>query len=267
MIKLIATDLDGTVLGPDFRFRDRTLEALRAARSAGLEIVYVTGRPHRWIEPVREQLEYDSVAICSNGAVIFDVARDEVIEAETVDAEVILDLRARLGERLPHASYSVETLAGAYSEEGWPDTNLKDAHRRTVGPLHRSLPADAQIIKFLVRDDSMDPRELFEVVRRVGDESVSVTHAVADLPLAEAGQPGLSKGRTLARWCEAEGISAEEVLAFGDMPNDTSMLQWAGHGYAMASGWPGVIEEVGRTCPGFDDDGVAQVIERVLAGD
>jgi len=69
----------------------------------------------------------------------------------------------------------------------------------------------------------------------------------------------------LARWCDLEGIAAEDVLAFGDMPNDTSMLQWAGHGYAMASGWPGVIEEVGRTCPGFEDDGVAQVIEEILS--
>lgn len=265
MIKLIATDLDGTVLGPDFRFRDRTIRALRAARSAGLQIVYVTGRPHRWIEPVREQMEYDSIAICSNGAVVYDVAREEVLEAETVDAEVILALRNRLAERLPHASYSVETLDGIFSEEGWPETNLREVERRAFGPLNQALSPGDQVIKFLVRDDSLEPRHLYEEVRSLGEDAVSVTHAVADLPLAEVGQPGLSKGRTLARWCDVEGIAAEEVLAFGDMPNDTSMLQWAGHGYAMASGWPGVIEEVGRTCPGFEDDGVAQVIEEILS--
>lgn len=264
MIKLIATDLDGTVLGPDFRFRDRTLEALRAARSAGVEIVYVTGRPHRWIEPVREQLEYESVAICSNGAVIYDVSQGQVLHAETVPTEMILGLHATLRETLPGAHYSVETLAGVVSEPGWPQTNLLETGQGTIGPLDELLTADSQIIKFLVRDESMDPRTLYETVQDKAQNQVSVTHAVANMPLAEIGQAGLSKGRTLARWCAAEGIAADEVVAFGDMPNDTTMLQWAGRGYAMASGWPEVIQTVGRTCPAFEEDGVAQVIEELL---
>lgn len=264
MIKLIATDLDGTVLGPDFRFRDRTVEALRAARAAGVEIVYVTGRPHRWIEPVREQLEYDSVAICSNGAVTYDVAQERVLQAETVPAASILDLRSRLGDVLPDARYSVETLNGVFSEPGWTQTNLPENVERTEGPLDELLTPDSRIIKFLVRDESLEPHALYQTVRDAAQDRVSVTHAVANIPLAEIGQAGLSKGRTLARWCAEEGIAADEVLAFGDMPNDTTMLQWAGHGYAMASGWPDVIRAVGRTCPAFEEDGVAQVIEEWL---
>lgn len=267
MIKLIATDLDGTVLGPDFKFRDRTLDALRAARAAGVEIVYVTGRPHRWLDPVREQLEYDSVAICSNGAVVYDVAREEVVQAETVPTDVILNLHSKLRRILPNAHYSTETLERVVSEPGWPQTNLLETGKRTIGDLPDLLSEKSRIIKFLVRDDSMDPRALYDVVCEAAEDKVSVTHAVANMPLAEIGQPGLSKGRTLSRWCAAEGIGPEEVLAFGDMPNDTTMLQWAGHGYAMASGWPDVIQAVGRTCPGFEEDGVAQVIEELLERD
>ena len=71
MIRLIASDLDGTLIGKDFRFRPRTLHALQAARAAGIQIVFVTGRPSRWLTPIREQTDFDSYAICSNGAVIY----------------------------------------------------------------------------------------------------------------------------------------------------------------------------------------------------
>lgn len=71
-VRLIASDLDGTVLGPDFRFRPRTLEAIAAARDAGIQVVFVTGRPKRWLDPLHEQLDDVGVVICSNGAVVFD---------------------------------------------------------------------------------------------------------------------------------------------------------------------------------------------------
>ena len=78
MIRLIASDLDGTLIGKDFRFRPRTLHALQAARAAGIQIVFVTGRPSRWLTPIREQTDFDSYAICSNGAdhtISEDIAR------------------------------------------------------------------------------------------------------------------------------------------------------------------------------------------------
>lgn len=266
MLKLIATDLDGTVLGPDFRFRPRTLEALAAAEEAGVEVVFVTGRPHRWLDPLRDQLSYESVAICSNGAVVYDVAADRVLEAETVDPAALPRLLTRLRTHLPEAALSAETLGGVYTDPAWGETNIVETADDVVrGPLERTLPRDAAVVKLLVRQDGADPAALYERVRELAGRAVSVTHAVASMPLAEIGQAGLTKGRTLARWCAARGIAPEEVAAFGDMPNDTAMLRWAGQGYAMASGWPQVIAEVGRTCPGFEEDGVAQTIERLLA--
>ena len=265
MIKLIATDMDGTVLGPDFRFRPRTLEAFSAAQEAGIEIVFVTGRPHRWLDPLHEQLEYDSVVICSNGAVIYDLAKDEVLESELVDGDVVLDLMSRLSRRLPRAKFCAETLDAVLEEENWGRTNIIETAEVEVGPIEARLDPGTGVIKLLVKDDSLQPRELYEQVVEEAGDVVSVTHAVANLPLAEVGQPGLSKGRTLARWCAERGIAAEEVAAFGDMPNDTEMLRWARHGYAMACGWPEVIEAVGRTCPPFEEDGVAQTIERLIA--
>ena len=237
MIRLIATDLDGTVLGPDFRFRPRTLEAFAAAEEAGVDVVFVTGRPYRWLQPLREQLAYESVAICSNGAVIYDLGADRILASETVDPGVIPQLLARLRAELPEAALSAEALDSIYTDPGWGQTNVLETSPDVVrGPLEQVLPADAGVVKLLVRQDGTDPGALYERVRELAGEQVSVTHAVATLPLAEIGQAGLSKGRTLARWCAERGIRAEQVAAFGDMPNDTAMLRWAGHGYAMASG-------------------------------
>lgn len=265
MIRLIATDLDGTVLGPDFRFRPRTLEAFAAARDAGVDLMFVTGRPIRWVEPVFEQFPYDSLAICSNGAVLYDFGADEVVSSEFVPVPTVLDLRRRLLDVLDEPQFSVEALEGVFSDPNWDQTNLIETNGTTRGPLEEILDPDLGVVKFLVRDDTLEPRDLYERVAELAGDAVSVTHSIAHLPLAEIGQAGLSKGRTLARWCAEQGIAAEDVAAFGDMPNDVAMLQWAGHGYAMASGWPEVIDAVGRTCPGFDEDGVAQTIEKLLA--
>ena len=89
MIKLIASDLDGTLIGSNFRFRPRTLQALHAAADAGVRIVFVTGRPLRWLAPVLEQLGEEwngenSFAFCSNGAVTFDIARSQVVATRTI---------------------------------------------------------------------------------------------------------------------------------------------------------------------------------------
>ena len=219
MLKLIATDLDGTVLGPDFRFRPRTLEAFRAAREAGVQIVFVTGRPHRWLTPLREQVEYDSVAICSNGAVVYDVAAQRPLEAFPIPRQVLPPLIARLRARFPRAVFAAETLGQILVDESWPGTNLQEMGQIARGPLEGLLEegAEESVVKFLIRDDSASPRELLSAVAAEAGGEVSVTHAVAQMPLIEMGQHGLSKGRTLQAWCAEQGIAAEEV-AVGPRP-------------------------------------------------
>ena len=110
MIKLIASDLDGTLIGHDFRFRPRTLHALEAARAAGIEIVFVTGRPSRWLTPLREQTDFDSYAICSNGAVVYHLGADEVEEVNGADPQVIARAHALLEPIFPSATYTLETV-------------------------------------------------------------------------------------------------------------------------------------------------------------
>ena len=114
MIKLIASDLDGTLIGHDFRFRPRTLRALEAARAAGIDIVFVTGRPSRWLTPLREQTDFDSYAICSNGAVVYHLGANEVEEVNGADPAVIARAHELLEPMFPDATYTLETVDTVY---------------------------------------------------------------------------------------------------------------------------------------------------------
>ncbi len=279
-VRLVASDLDGTLIGPDFRFRPRTQEALTSLEQAGIPIVFVTGRPSRWLHPLRDLHRLrESVApraggreqtpigavICSNGALVYDMAGDTVLSSSTLGAPAALEAVARLRARFPGALFSAETLRGVAAEPRWltrDRTRIRDAR---IGPLEQILEPDDRIVKLLSRLDGAVPEEFVEGVRAEVSDLVSVTHSVPREPLAELALPGLSKAEALAEHCAQRGISAHEVLAFGDMQNDLRMLQWAGYGYALRSGDPAVVAAVERTAPGFDDDGVAQVLEQLLA--
>ena len=121
------------------------------------------------------------------------------------------------------------------------------------------------VIKYLIRVPGMDPDILQARVHQAVGSLVAVTRGVVGEPLIEMGSKDVNKGRILEKFAARHGIETHEVMAFGDMPNDAEMLCWAGEGFAMASGQPALIEKVGRTCPPFHEDGVAQTIEAMLA--
>lgn len=266
MIKLIASDLDGTLIGPDFRFRPRTLTALEAARAAGIQIVFVTGRPSRWLTPIREQTDFDSYAICSNGAVVYHLGANEVKTTNGADAQVIRGVHQRLEPVFPQATYTLETVDTVYIQGDYEGGEVLEGARviekDTLDALEGMV--GEQVIKYLIRVPGIDPDILQARVAQTVGELVSVTRGVVGEPLVEMGRKGVNKGRVLEQFAAAHGITAGDVIAFGDMPNDAEMLCWAGQGYAMASGQPELIEKVGRVCPPFDEDGVAQTIERML---
>ena len=268
MIKLIASDLDGTLIGPDFRFRPRTLHALEAARAAGIDIVFVTGRPSRWLTPLREQTDFDSYAICSNGAVVYHLGANEVETVNGAEPAVIERAHTRLEPIFPEVTYTLETVDTVYIQGPHDGGDVLEGARVVESSMAEAFMAlgDTPIIKYLVRVPGMDPDILHVRVAQTVGELVSVTRGVVGEPLIEMGSKTVNKGRTLAQFAARHGIEAHEVMAFGDMPNDAEMLCWAGRGYAMASGEPALIKKVGRTCPPFGEDGVAQVIESMLRG-
>ncbi|MDO4255296.1 MAG: HAD family hydrolase [Kocuria sp.] len=264
----MASDLDGTLIGADFRFRPRSLRALTALEAAGVPVVFVTGRPARWLHPLSEQLAPlcpVSTVICANGAMIYDVSAGQVLAADTFTGRIALDVAHSLRTSIPGVCFSAETLRGVVAEPGWVPTDRTGMEDVTVGGIQSVLRPEDAVVKFLAKHDEYDPHDFVQQVRQHADSQVSVTHSVPSSALAEMSRWGLSKAEALKSVCAEMGVEGSRVMAFGDMTNDIEMLTWAGYGFAVASGDPAVVEAVKRTAPPFQEDGVAQIIEEFLA--
>ncbi|MCE3244906.1 MAG: haloacid dehalogenase [Arthrobacter sp.] len=265
-MRLVASDIDGTILGHDGRISDRTVRAFHACREAGVELVFVTGRPPRWLHPLEEQLGHTGTVICSNGAVVWDLEEDRLVSARTMALADMFEARRIIKSLRPTALFAAETLTGFHLEPGFIENDTSEILSEfTPAPLAQTLSADDAVVKFLaiVREGTADAF-LAEVAPAVGGLA-NVTHSAPTVAMLELSVPGINKAVTLAEYARSLGIGAADVVAFGDMPNDIEMLRWAGHGYAMASGHPEAIRAAGQQAPHFDDDGVAQVLEEKLA--
>jgi HAD superfamily hydrolase (TIGR01484 family) len=260
-IRLVASDLDGTLLRPDETVSDRTRAALASAREAGITVVLVSGRPPRSIGPIAERLGVGGIAICANGAVVWDLDAGTMVDSSPLAADLAARLVHALREAIPGALFAVELEDGFGREAGWSDGPVP------VAP--GALEADAlelicgPVSKLLVRHPTMAFAEVAERARRaVGDDAV-VTWA--GLRLVELSAAGVTKAFALERLCRRLGIAAGEVVAVGDMPNDLAMLDWAGIAVAVANAAPEVLEAADEVTSANTDDGVALLLERILA--
>lgn len=263
-MRLIASDIDGTILGHDGQISQRTVTAFRAAADADVDIVFVTGRPPRWLDPLREQIGHLGTVICSNGAVTYDLAAEKVTDSHVLDWATVDSVRRIVAELAPEPFFALESLSGFHVEEGFFGTRAADSGEFPPGALTADM-AESGIVKMLAVLHTGTADEFQELVTPRLNALIAVTHSAPDLALLEMGPLGVNKAVTLARYAAARGIDAADVVAFGDMPNDIEMLSWAGAGYAMGSGHPKALAAAALRAPRFEDDGVAQVIEKRLA--
>ncbi|MFC8303493.1 HAD family hydrolase [Specibacter sp. NPDC057265] len=262
-MRLIASDIDGTILGHDGKISARTVRAFAAAAEAGIDIVFVTGRPPRWLAPIREQIGHLGTVICSNGALTYDLAEEKVIDSQVLGWDTVNSVRSIIMGIAQEPYFALESLTGFHVEEGFLRGQVV---ARGVVPVDALTPdmAQAGIVKMLAVLHAGTADEFMKLVAPAVSSLITVTHSAPELALLEMGPLGVNKAVTLARYAAARGIDAADVVAFGDMPNDIEMLGWAGAGYAMASGHPGAIAAAALQAPRFEDDGVAQVIEARL---
>ena len=261
--RLVATDLDGTIVRTDGTVSDRTVAALRAAEDAGICVVFVTGRPTRWMAEIAQRTRHTGMAICANGAILYDLHAERVVERFPLAAELALQVVAAVRRAVPSAGFGVETADGFGHEPRYlPRYPVKGTAQ--VADIEALL--DGPVLKLLVRDEERSSDELLAAARQVVGDLAEVTHSTpTGAALLEISAAGVSKATTLARLCAERGIDAEEVVAFGDMPNDLPMLAWAGTSYAVANAHPDVLVAVARRTASNDDDGVALVVERLVS--
>jgi len=262
-MRLVATDLDGTIVRPDGSISARTLAAFAACHAAAIDVIYVTGRPPRWLGEIVAQTGHRGTAICGNGAIVYDLGAERVISARTMSGPVVLDAAARVSKACPGTAFAVETLAGFGREPAY--VARYDASVLTSPAPLAELVAGAAVVKLLCRNESSTGDAMLAAARTALAGVASPTHSNPHDSLVEIAAIGVSKAVALAGLAAARGIAQRDVVAFGDMPNDIEMLAWAGRGYAMAGGHPDAIAAADDTAPSCLDDGVAQVIERLLA--
>ena len=288
-VRLIATDLDGTLLLPDGSVGERTRASLDLLKDSEVDLVIATGRPPRWISPVVEMTGHRGVGIAANGAVVLDLADGHVTEIFPISQDQALASIDRIRALLPGVVFAVERArpGGRLAPTGGSsydalDATLADATEFALGdgytprwPVPREthvapieeLIAMGDVVKLLIRPGDaldIDAASFFAIGIPALDGIVEVTHAGLDGALLEISAPGVTKATTLARVAAAEGHGALHVVATGDGPNDLPMLAWAGSSYAVANAHPEVMEIATHVIPSNGDEGVADLIDAVL---
>ncbi|MFE3990578.1 Cof-type HAD-IIB family hydrolase [Streptomyces goshikiensis] len=266
--RLIATDLDGTLLRDDKSVSPRTVAALAAAEEAGIEVFFVTGRPARWMDVVADHVHGHGLAICANGAAVVDLhAGREFVQVRALPRSTALTVVNALRAAAPGTSFAVERTTGINYEPNYPPF-FQDPGA-TVATAEKLLHEEpdttaAPVLKLLAHHSELSPDEFLRLARSAAGDHASITRS-SPTALLEISGLGISKASTLELCCAERGISPAEVVAFGDMPNDVEMLRWAGTSYAMGNAHPDVIAAASGRTVANNEDGVAVVIERILA--
>lgn len=273
--RLIATDLDGTLLRDDKTVSPRTVAALAAAEEAGIEVFFVTGRPARWMDVVSDHLHGHGLAICGNGAAVVDLhggpGNHRFVKIRELAVPDALDVVRVLREAAPGTSFAVERTGGLHHEPTYPPLHLDPgesvaaAEKLLTADFAGSTVADQPVLKVLAFHPELDPDAFLALARDAVGELAAITRSSPSALLEISGRT-VSKASTLELCCADRGISPAEVVAFGDMPNDMEMLTWAGASYAMGNAHPDVLAAATGVTATNNEDGVARVIEDILAG-
>lgn len=264
--RLVVSDVDGTLLDPADRISPRVRAVVARVVAAGVPFVLATGRPPRWLEPVVNQLDHAGLAVCANGAVIYDAATDRIRHVAALRPEQLRAAANAVSTALPRVKLAVERIAGSAAEppsehflaepgytHPWPGADSSAAPRAEL----LGKPA----IKMMVRMPGTASDAIATAITEVLGDGVDVTFSTGQ-GLVELSAPNVTKGSGMMLIAHELGIPAADVLAFGDMPNDVRMLEWAGTGIAMANAHPAVLDVADEVTAPNDEDGLAQVLER-----
>lgn len=257
---IVATDLDGTLLRTDGTVSDRNRTALHDAHERGAAVLVVTGRPPRFLAGLREMLGRDGIVACANGALLYDLASGALLDHAPLDGDIAAELVRELHAALPGSAFACERESEFGIEPAYPLRYELPPGTR-VGDM-RDLVRGG-VTKLILRNDAFEHGELVAAVAELAGARAVVTHGGSTI--VEISAPGVDKARGLRLLCRDRGLDPADAVAFGDMPNDLPMLAVVGHAVAVANAHPAVLAIAHEVAPSNDDDGVAVVLERLLA--
>ncbi|MCI1749086.1 MAG: Cof-type HAD-IIB family hydrolase [Acidipropionibacterium sp.] len=264
---LIATDLDGTLLSPRGTITDRTREAVAAAERAGVPVVPVTARQLYGLTDLREGL--GRWALCSNAAICWDLHAGTVLFRRTLPAPVCRRFARALSAAAPGTVFAAIQDDGRTfaSQEGYAALCVFSDHHRDPAAMP-ALSLDEvtgfDCLKLVARHPRLSVAELTAIASALPEaDAVHVTSSGAGM--LEVSAAGVTKETGVAMLADRLGMGRADVMAFGDGENDVELLAWAGRSWAMANAVPAAIAAADALAPSNAEDGVAQVIESLLA--
>jgi Cof subfamily protein (haloacid dehalogenase superfamily) len=274
-IRLIATDIDGTLLNPQFKISSEDLAALRRAHDAGVEIVLVTGRRHTFALPIAQQLGFDLWLISSNGAITRSLS-GETFHRDLMPRQTCLEVVGAMQEFRGNTvlTFDTETKGAIVIEHldelngsirRWLEKNMP--YIEFVIPLERSLITDPVQTMFCGSMDRMG--KVLHALESAGlDNRVTILrteYPERDLSMIDVLNAGCSKGHALERWAIHRGYRRAEVMAIGDNHNDVEMLEFAGHPVIMGNACEELRSRGWRVTGSNGECGVATAIGEIFA--
>lgn len=260
--KLIALDLDGTLLGSDLKVSKRTWQAVQALKLKGVRVVLCTGRPPRYTQTLAEELGLSKTVIVFNGASIHNFEAGTAEHLHQLEPATVRQVITRLRIAYPEALMGLETSSGWFLDEAlYIQSKSRLEKRGTLPDAHGDVLEHSRngAIKILVRHPELGAAELAQSLQDV-DVYTTWSHS----SLLEVQHAEVNKRAALIHLCGTLGLDSGQVAAFGDQNNDTEMLAWAGYGVAMGNGCDAAKQSADFVTLSNDEDGVAKVLETWL---
>lgn len=265
-VRMIATDIDGTMIRSDGSLSPRVKDAMAAALDAGIPVVPATGRPHAIAHDVIEASGLEDFWVFANGAITRHLARDELVRGFWLDSDVVISLVEDLRTQMPGAGFAVEFEDDLAFEPSFskvvPLPPKPQPSDDILEPIMEALARGAQIQKLLAFQTETDVDTLFNKVSEV--VGGRATPCYSGLNFIELSRELVTKGMALDLLSADLGFDPSEVAVFGDNHNDLPMLEWAGRSYAMANATEDAKEAADEVIGTNDEDGLAIKIEELL---
>lgn len=264
--RLIACDVDGTLVNSSDRVSPRTREVLVRLVDSGAEVALATGRPHRWIYPILEQLPVMPVCVTANGAVLYDAASDTVLRKRELMPEVMSEVVAIAREVLGGVAVACERAGESAFDPERELFVLSPGYLHTWDAQDYAIQSEETVIgrpaaKLLLRNERMSAPQMWHALHPHIDASLAHLTYSMNEGLIEVAAPGVDKALGVGVLSEMHGIAQERCIAFGDMANDIEMLRWCGYGVAMGNARPEVKDAADFVTATNDEDGLARVLE------
>ncbi|MBQ6654872.1 MAG: HAD family phosphatase [Erysipelotrichaceae bacterium] len=270
MYRVLACDLDGTLLRDDKTISEETKEALRKITEKGVIFLPSTGRTHRELPTILRDLPFLQYALCCNGGSVYDYRKDCYIYEDAIPHDLALEV-LQFVKTLP--VYETVVVNGARIVKGDENDEICDYIRQVAVKGLLFNFTGAHDVKAAFAKTEMDAQKFLLYLAEGADRDQVMSQLSEQFPqlLVSSSGPkfievnirGVDKGKALIRFCQLMNVPIEESMAFGDAENDISMLDAAGRAVVMENGTPETKKHADMICPSNNDDGVRKVIEEI----